>query len=801
MEFRYVRVGLLLIVGMVCGACQPRGSAQNPAAQVAPTAVPTIQPASLVGRPIKDDQHAGVYLLDADGRVRLIRSLPVFNALGYQFQDIENVSVDQLRTYPTAMPITRWLTGVNDHRLYVLEGMHRYPIDGPILAATGGSVFDVSPVPDAFLASYPIVQILPDADRLTALADTTATNRAFLWVGDSLWIAHADGLLRWNPVTGATDTFAAPSNVAHLVLLGQTPTAITRDGKLWTFDGSTWSAISTNWGQVQAVIAFQDALWFGDTSYYDTAAGEYHIGRGLVRRGADGKEETFTQADGENDVLKYITALAGQGGRLWVGTRFSGLFQLDITARAWTRYSTATSSIPDNNIHDLTVAPDGALWIVSDSGVSRFADDKFELYPLPDAHIEQQPVKIGIGPDTHIWTAGADFIARLESGKNWHVETPFSDIRLLDSWQNLSMDAQGAIWALGEKSLLKWDGKTWTAYDGTTLKPVSASAPREFPLPSPQVDYSAWLRAWPRPAEDNGLGIHYLASPTGETFELRQQMARLQKLHLRWLVVNYTNRAQLFTMAPAFAKLGLMVIWRPFVRPYMQYPYWAEDVQFLRALGIAPYIQIYNEPSLGQEWQDAGKSVDQGMYLTNLLPAIKQVYDAGGFVGIQELTPAWVKEILTRLKAQNMSNIFVRMFFVPHAYGYNHPPEFDKDINSVLGFREFAAVFQAEIGFVPVMIAGEGGWRPGEQQDARYSQVTLTRHRDYLLAVFGWFQTGKLSNGEPLPDYFLAFCPWILSDQSDGAAWFDSIYGSRDLVIQAVGDLPPFIRKFSWDAR
>ena len=97
------------------------------------------------------------------------------------------------------------------------------------------------------------------------------------------------------------------------------------------------------------------------------------------------------------------------------------------------------------------------------------------------------------------------------------------------------------------------------------------------------------------------------------------------------------------------------------------------------------------------------------------------------------------------------------------------------------------------------MVAGEGGWRPGEAQDARYPAVTRTRHREYLLAVFDWFRTGKLSNGEPLPDYFLAFCPWILSDPVDPAAWYDSAGGNRDLLIQAVKTLPVFQRRFSWD--
>jgi hypothetical protein len=146
-----------------------------------------------------------------------------------------------------------------------------------------------------------------------------------------------------------------------------------------------------------------------------------------------------------------------------------------------------------------------------------------------------------------------------------------------------------------------------------------------------------------------------------------------------------------------------------------------------------------------------------------------------------------------------MSDTFDRLFFIPHLYGLNHPPEYDEDIHSVLGFREFAKVFEEEIGFVPAMIAGEGGWRPNEAQDNRFPAVSEGLHRDYHLAVFDWFRIGQLSNKETLPDYFFAFCPWLISDPYDPAAWFDGDSGDRTLTIEAVGAIPPFDRRFSWD--
>jgi hypothetical protein len=208
-------------------------------------------------------------------------------------------------------------------------------------------------------------------------------------------------------------------------------------------------------------------------------------------------------------------------------------------------------------------------------------------------------------------------------------------------------------------------------------------------------------------------------------------------------------------------------------------------------------MQLYNEPCLAQEW-DHSQTADQETYLRNLLPAIQQVHDAGGYVGIQFLDPDWLRLTLQMMKSQGKSKVFERLFFIPHLYGLNHPPDYDEDINSVLGFREYAKIFEEEIGFVPVTIAGEGGWRPGEAQDNRYPPISEALHRDYHLAVFDWFHTGKLSNGDILPDYFFAFCPWLISDPHDPAAWFDSDSGDRTLTVEAMERTPSFERKFSW---
>jgi hypothetical protein len=117
-----------------------------------------------------------------------------------------------------------------------------------------------------------------------------------------------------------------------------------------------------------------------------------------------------------------------------------------------------------------------------------------------------------------------------------------------------------------------------------------ADPPDRLPLtfPDPRVDYTAWLRTWPRPDNDNGRCLHAVSYPAGDTYEVLEQIARLEQINARWVLVNYIGHAQLVHMAPLFAQAGITVIWRPFVRPYETYAQWAEDVQFLTSLGLPP---------------------------------------------------------------------------------------------------------------------------------------------------------------------------------------------------------------------
>lgn len=332
----------------------------------------------------------------------------------------------------------------------------------------------------------------------------------------------------------------------------------------------------------------------------------------------------------------------------------------------------------------------------------------------------------------------------------------------------------------------------------TTFTPTPPGTPTPPPPPLPLRDDlpPLALKDWPRPSADNGLGIHFVATGYYDGPELDKQIARMRELHLKWALVLYADENHLELAARKFKDAGIMVIWRKTLRPYQRYTGWGRDIEILNRIGMPPYLQLYNEPELPVEWE--GHAVDPDQFTANLMQSTKDVYNAGGYPGWQFVDEDSLRKAITEVYARNGAPIFRRMFFVAHAYGLNHPPDYAQDVNGVLGFRAFATIFFKRLGYVPPFVVGEGGWKIENNEDTRYPEIDDTLHRDYSLAVSDWFRTGRLSNGAPLPDYLLSFNFWMLAGADEAGAWYDSFAGDRTLTIDAFQKQPAFVRKFSW---
>ncbi len=332
----------------------------------------------------------------------------------------------------------------------------------------------------------------------------------------------------------------------------------------------------------------------------------------------------------------------------------------------------------------------------------------------------------------------------------------------------------------------------------TTVTPAPATKipPPPPPLPLRSDLPALTLKEWPRPANDNGRCIHFLSGGYYSQRDFEIQIPRMKALQMRWVLALYADENQLRLAAAQFKAAGIIPVWRKTMRAYQRYYAWDRDIQILNQVGLPPYFQIYNEPDLPAEWDD--REVNRDAWIGYFIQAAKDVYNAGGFVGLQTLDENWLSAVIQAIKAQKGDSLFGRMFFVPHPYGVNHPPNWVQDDVGVLGYRTFANVFQKELGFVPPFIAGEGGWKYKAAEDSSFPPIDDKLHAQYHLELFNWFRTGKVSDGQPLPDYLFAFCPWLLAGHSEIAAWYDSPEGERTQTIQAISKIPPFTRKFSW---
>jgi len=315
---------------------------------------------------------------------------------------------------------------------------------------------------------------------------------------------------------------------------------------------------------------------------------------------------------------------------------------------------------------------------------------------------------------------------------------------------------------------------------GNPPSPPEPPGPPEPPLP-PNAYY-----AFPRPGGDNGVGIHFGLDTRSEAIAL--DIRRAREMKMTWATLCYQGDEQLLRCARMIWDAGIMPICRQVTTIGRGYPF-DRDARVLIENGIPAYIQIFNEPSDEREWKRARPKDYIQRWSQLWAQAATGVYNAGGYPGLQCLRP---KELEAAIDALGVDcPVWERVWFCSHNYGLNHPPEWQEDYWCVLGFEFFAEICNDRLGFVPPIICGEGGWLYGAYDDHGYPRVDGDVHARYTREMYEWFRTGRLSSGEPLPDYLFAVCPWILSGLTD-EAWYG--FTTKGVTIQAVKDIPDFVR-------
>jgi ligand-binding sensor domain-containing protein len=219
----------------------------------------------------------------------------------------------------------------------------------------------------------------------------------------SLWAAVGCGLRRfediaWETVAGCGEVLP-PGNVLDI--------AFTPDGAIWVangyglarFDGRSWLVHDKLINSLE--VAPDGSLWMN---------------------GWEGLEDSFYVArfDGENWTM-YSTSDSFPGpfmvravtpdGLVWGTVPERGLASFDggswTDGESWTVHTTA-DGLPLDNVNVLAVAPDGALWVGTNSGAARFdrespPDKAWIAYTTENGLASNTVRAIAFGPNGEVW--------------------------------------------------------------------------------------------------------------------------------------------------------------------------------------------------------------------------------------------------------------------------------------------------------------------------------------------------------------------------------------------------------------
>ena len=299
--------------------------------------------------------------------------------------------------------------------------------------------------------------------------------------------------------------------------------------------------------------------------------------------------------------------------------------------------------------------------------------------------------------------------------------------------------------------------RSWVYYHGP---PTLVRADAFAPLP---------LASLPRPANDNGRGVHWF--PT--TFQTRAVVDRfipeLAAMKIRWLVVlqgmsdwDLVANDYLIQRLVAEGITPILRIDRQ-VGP-MDWQRLGWIVARYRERGVR-YFQIYNEPNADDEWgTDTPHSPER--FIAYWIQAAEVVAANGGLPGFAPVSPqkddsdlAFFQAALQELNRLGRFDLANLMWVSVHNYG-----AFDRANPTDDGFfryRTYDAIVKKVLGGSLPIIITEGG----------------TGHAEQMANAIAPMYRFVASEREP---YLLAFAPWLIGNavggghdpRWEGAAWF-----------------------------
>ncbi|MBM4423069.1 MAG: hypothetical protein FJ030_06700 [Chloroflexi bacterium] len=293
-----------------------------------------------------------------------------------------------------------------------------------------------------------------------------------------------------------------------------------------------------------------------------------------------------------------------------------------------------------------------------------------------------------------------------------------------------------------------------------SLAPVAA--------PTPTAPTGAMpLSAFPRPAGDNGRGIHWIPTKSSTPEVVDQFAQELADMKVKWTVI-LNDGADIGRNDYLVQKLAANGI-EPIMRVYTSGldPIGGDlgaMVRHYRAMGVS-YFQLYNEPN--HEIENNGHAPDVNRYLDAWIPAAKVVAENGGLPGFGALSPGgpapdsplraddrqFLREALRGIKARGETPVLDNAWLAAHNYMGDKPLA---DADGLLRVDQYDSIIREELGRQMPIIGTEGGSFVGETM-SEAAQTSL------VASAMKYMQDSRAPHN-------FAYTYWVLANSLGGSS-------------------------------
>jgi hypothetical protein len=325
---------------------------------------------------------------------------------------------------------------------------------------------------------------------------------------------------------------------------------------------------------------------------------------------------------------------------------------------------------------------------------------------------------------------------------------------------------------------------------------LATSPATSTPRPVPQNGFITDLHSFPKPAADNGRGLHWFPTNHQDASVVDRFVPELVAMHIKWLTIiqgleDYELDGNVY-LVQRLIQSGIMPVVRIEARiGALDLQRFRRVVERYRELGVF-YFQIFNEPNLPQEWAD-GRIESPERFGALWQTAAEVVVAANGFPGIAGMSPNapandfdYLRGTLVWLGKTHRDDILRRTWLSVHNYTIGQPVNFIADDVGYGRYRQYAAISRQALGVILPMIGTEGGPQISDTGQSRL--IEATRQAQWIADAFQ-----SLSSRE---SFWFAFTPWLIGNMAGGgtdprwesAGWFkiDRI----EPVVTAIRNLP-----------